>query len=116
MLPGPERAAAAAEPWALYLLACAGGKSYVGISPRPEQRYAAHRAGRGGAFTRAYPPQHCVRVVWFDGRRAAASLEVRLKAVSRDHKWRWFTAFPETTPERAATLEAGVERLLEITC
>jgi putative endonuclease len=111
-----EPAATTSGPWALYLLACAGGKSYVGISPRPEERYAAHRAGRGGAFTRANPPEACVRVVWFDGHRAAASLEVRLKSVRRERKWRWFTDFPETTPERAATLASGLERLLDLTC
>ncbi|HET9693062.1 MAG TPA: GIY-YIG nuclease family protein, partial [Steroidobacteraceae bacterium] len=75
-----ERAGAAARssavaPWAVYLLACAGDRCYVGISPRPDERFATHCAGRGGAFTRANPPQQCVRVVWFDSRRAAARLE-----------------------------------------
>ena len=91
------------EPWSVYLLACAGGKSYVGISPRPEERFAAHCAGRGGAFTRANPPERCVRVVWFDERRAAASLEVRLKAMTRERKWAWFVDFPQTTPAQPAT-------------
>jgi putative endonuclease len=106
----PDARPQSVEPWAVYLLACAGGKSYVGISPRPEERFAAHCAGRGGAFTRANPPQRCVRVVWFDGRRAAASLEVRLKAMTRERKWQWFAEFPETTPEQTATLETGLAR------
>jgi putative endonuclease len=100
-----------AEPWSVYLLACAGGKSYVGISPRPEERFAAHCAGRGGAFTRANPPERCVQVVWFDDRRAAASLEVRLKAVTRERKWAWFTEFPHTTAGQPTTLEVGLARL-----
>lgn len=101
-----------AEPWSVYLLACAGGKSYVGISPRPQERFVAHCAGRGGAFTRGNPPQRCVRVVWFDSRRAAASLEVRLKATTRERKWRWFREFPHTTPGQTATLEEGLARLM----
>jgi putative endonuclease len=97
--------------WSVYLLACAGGKCYVGISPRPEERFAAHCAGRGGAFTRANPPLQCVRIVWFDGRRAAASLEVRLKSATRERKLRWFEAFPHTTPQQASTLDEGLARL-----
>jgi putative endonuclease len=103
---------ATAEPWAVYLLACAGNRSYVGISPRPDERYVAHVAGRGGAFTRANPPERCVQVVWCDGRRAAASLEARLKATTRARKWRWFASFPDTTPSHVVTLEQGLARLL----
>ncbi len=98
-------------PWAVYLLECAGGRSYVGISPRPAQRYAAHVAGRGGAFTRANPPLRCVRVVWFDERAAAAHLEVRLKSVDRSRKWQWFAGFPDTTAQEPATRVAGLARL-----
>lgn len=110
-MPGSTEPTPAAEPWALYLLACAGGRSYVGISPRPEERYAVHLTGRGGAFTRANPPERCMRVVWFDSRRAAASLEVRLKQVSRERKLRWFAGFPATSSVQPATLDEGLERL-----
>lgn len=111
--PVPPAPAAATRPlpWAVYLLECGGGRSYIGISPRPAQRYAAHRAGRGGAFTRANPPLRCVRVVWFDDRRTAARLEARLKRVPRDLKWRWFSGFPDTTADQPATFGVGLARL-----
>ena len=112
-VPRAHAVATRPRPWAVYLLECGGGRSYVGISPRPAQRYAAHRAGRGGAFTRANPPLRCVRVVWFDGRRTAAQLEARLKRVPRELKWRWFSGFPETTADQPATLGAGLARLQE---
>jgi len=69
-----------ARPWAVYLLNCHGGKSYIGISPRPQERFEAHQAGRGGAFTRANPPHTLASVVWFENRSAAASVEALLKA------------------------------------
>ena len=93
---GDDEAAAPAtvdEPWAVYLLLCNGGKSYIGISPRPQERFEAHRAGRGGAFTRAHRPQSLAAVVWFENRSAAASMEPRLKALTRAAEARVVQAF-----------------------
>ena len=36
----------AAKPWAVYLLHCAGGRSYIGISPTPHERFEVHRTGK----------------------------------------------------------------------
>jgi putative endonuclease len=95
-------------PWAVYLLMCRGGKSYIGISPRPQERFEAHSAGRGAAFTRANPPEALAAITWFDNRSAAASMEARLKALARPAKLEWFKAFPATTAATPATLEAGL--------
>jgi putative endonuclease len=100
---GTECAATAARPWAVYLLHCAGGKSYVGISPAPQQRFAAHKAGKGAAFTRAYRPQSLAAVVWFESRSAAASMEVRLKALRRPAKLAWFERFRATSASTTAS-------------
>lgn len=99
------------EPWAVYLLECDGGRSYLGISPRPQERFEAHRAGRGGAFTRGHRPQTLSAVVWFENRSAAASMEPRLKALARSSKLEWFREFAVTTPGNPATLEAGLASL-----
>ncbi|MGB7903482.1 MAG: GIY-YIG nuclease family protein [Steroidobacteraceae bacterium] len=107
------RAAAAAKPWAVYLLHCEGGKSYIGISPLPHERFAAHQAGKGAAFTRAYRPQALAAVVWFESRSAAASMEVRLKTLARPVKLTWFTRFPATTPSTPSTLDAGLSSLFQ---
>jgi len=104
-------ATAVARPWAVYLLNCHGGKSYIGISPGPQQRFEAHRAGRGAAFTRANRPQALAAVVWFENRSAAASIEARLKALVRPSKLEWFKSFAATTASNPATKEDGLASL-----
>jgi len=104
-------AATTAKPWAVYLLHCAGGKSYIGISPLPHERFAAHKAGKGAAFTRANRPQALAAVVWFENRSAAASMEARLKALARPAKLAWFERFPATTESIPSTLDAGMTSL-----
>jgi putative endonuclease len=106
-------AAAAAKPWAVYLLHCEGGKSYIGISPLPHERFAVHKAGKGAAFTRANRPQVLAAVVWFENRSAAASMEARLKALARPAKLAWFERFPATTESVPSTLDAGVTSLAQ---
>lgn len=101
----------AAKPWAVYLLHCAGGRSYIGISPSPYARFAAHQAGNGAAFTRANRPQALAAIAWFENRSAAASMEVRLKALARPAKLAWFQRFAATTTMAPATIEVGLASL-----
>ena len=101
----------AAKPWAVYLLHCAGGRSYIGISPTPHERFEVHRTGKGAAFTRANRPQALAAVVWFENRSAAASMEVRLKALPRPAKLAWFQRFAATTATVPATLDVGLVSL-----
>ena len=108
---GAEKAGAVLEPWAVYLLMCRGGKSYIGISPRPQERFDAHVAGRGAAYTRANPPESLAAVAWFANRSAAASMEARLKALARPAKLEWFKAFPASSTSTPATLEDGLASL-----
>ena len=108
---GTEGAATAAKPWAVYLLHCAGGKSYIGISPLPHERFDAHQAGKGAAFTRANRPQALAAVVWFESRSVAASMEARLKALARPAKLAWFERFQATTNSVPATLDLGLASL-----
>lgn len=99
------------EPWAVYLLGCEGGKSYIGISPRPYERFELHRAGRAAAFTRANRPQALMAVVWFENRSAAASMEPRLKALARASKLEWFERFQTTSAASPAALADGLASL-----
>jgi putative endonuclease len=99
------------KPWAVYLLMCEGHKSYIGISPSPQVRFEAHRSGRGGAFTRANPPQTLAAVVWFENRSAAASMEARLQALARPAKLAWFSEFAPTTDSSPASLDDGLASL-----
>ena len=67
---------AAPEPWVLYLLECAGERLYAGITNDLAARFAAHRAGRGARFTKAFAP---LRVV------AASQLPSRSDALKAEH-------------------------------
>jgi putative endonuclease len=104
-------AAAGARPWAVYLLHCDGGKSYIGISPSPQERFEAHRAGKGAAFTRANRPQGLAAVVWFENRSAASSMEARLKSLARPSKLEWFNEFAASAATSPATLRDGLASL-----
>lgn len=101
-----------AKPWAVYLLHCAGGKSYIGISPAPQERFAVHQSGKGAAFTRSNRPVSLAAVVWFESRSTAASMEVRLKALARPAKLAWFERFAATPAAEPTTLEAGLASLM----
>ena len=74
--------AAASKPWFLYLLECAGGRIYTGIAVDVDARYAAHVAGKGARFTRAYPPSRVLLSLAFADRSAASRAEYRVKQLS----------------------------------
>ncbi len=99
------------KPWAVYLLHCQGGKSYIGISPLPQERFEAHLTGKGAAFTRANRPLSLAAIAWFENRRAAASMEVRLKTLARPVKLAWFERFQATGAVVPVTLDAGLASL-----
>jgi putative endonuclease len=83
--PGPARTA---KPWYLYLLACADGTTYTGITTEPHRRLREHNAGRGARYT-AQQRRRPVRIlgVWrFSNRSSATRAEVRFKQRSPARK------------------------------
>ena len=63
--------------WWVYLLRCRGGALYTGVTTDLARRLAAHRAGKGGAFTRSHLP---VQLVYVETRRS------RGDALRREHQ------------------------------
>ncbi|VVD59869.1 GIY-YIG nuclease superfamily protein [Pandoraea iniqua] len=74
------------KPWFLYLLECAGGRIYTGITVDVQARYAAHVAGKGARFTRAHPPSRILLSMDFADRSAASRAEYRVKQLSATQK------------------------------
>jgi putative endonuclease len=109
----PTSGTPASPPWAVYLLHCVGGKSYIGISPTPQERFATHLSGKGAVFTRANPPQSLAAIVWFENRSAAASMEARLKLLPRPAKLAWFGHAAGWSAAGPATLQDGLESLTD---
>jgi putative endonuclease len=76
---GPEQRGK--KDWYLYLLHCADGTTYTGITTDPYRRVKEHNAGRAARYT-SQERRRPVRLlgVWrFSGRASATRAEVRLK-------------------------------------
>ena len=70
-------------PWRVYMVACADGSLYTGITTDLVRRLAEHNSGRGGArYTRPRRPVHLVYSERAASRSAAAKREYRIKRLS----------------------------------
>ncbi len=65
--------------WYVYLLECADGTLYTGISVDPERRLRQHNAGRGARYTRTRRPVRLLGSLPVCGRGEALRLERRVK-------------------------------------
>lgn len=74
------------KPWFLYLLECADGSIYTGITVDVEARFAAHAAGRGGHYTRSHPPVRLLAVFDYPDRSSASKAEHVMKQLSAAEK------------------------------
>ena len=72
--------------WFCYLLECADGSLYAGITPALERRVRRHNDGTASKYTRARRP---VRLVWVEpwpDRSSASRREAALKRLPRSVK------------------------------
>ena len=69
------------KPWYLYLLACADGTTYTGITTDPRRRLNEHNAGHGARYTarRGRRPVRLLGVWRFPDQASATRAEFRLK-------------------------------------
>ena len=74
------------KPWFLYLLECANGSYYAGITTDVQARFEAHQSGKGARFTRANPPVRIVGQAAYPDRSTASKAEWKLKQLPRDAK------------------------------
>ena len=72
--------------WCLYLLECAGGVYYAGITNRLSARFAAHQAGKGARFTRSHPPIRIIGSRPFANRSEASKAEYAIKQLPKARK------------------------------
>ena len=71
------------------MLLCRGGRIYTGITPDVAARFARHRAGKGGAFTRSFAPLRVLAAMRCASRGEALKAEYALKQFARGDKLRW---------------------------
>lgn len=72
--------------WSVYLVLCADGSLYCGISNRPQARFAAHTAGKGAKYTRIRKPV-AMRLVYENiTHPQAVRLEAQVKKLAAARK------------------------------
>lgn len=74
------------ETWFVYLLRCADGSLYTGISNDVPRRVAKHNAGTASRYTRSRLPVVLVYQEAQSCRSAALKRELAIKALSRQEK------------------------------
>ncbi|MBI5659546.1 MAG: GIY-YIG nuclease family protein [Nitrosomonadales bacterium] len=72
--------------WACYLLECADGTLYCGITNDPDKRLAAHNAGEGAKYTRGRTPVKLVYCEPCADKSAALKREMEIKVLTRAEK------------------------------
>lgn len=74
------------DPWSVYILRCADGSLYTGITNRLEARLNAHNEGRGAKYTRSRLPIELVFEEARPDRSAALRREAEIKTYTRAEK------------------------------
>ena len=76
--------------WLVYLLECADGTYYAGITNRLEHRLEAHNLGQGARYTRSRRPVVLLATQEHPDRSEASKAEARLKQRPRSEKLKFF--------------------------
>ncbi|SVB67208.1 uncharacterized protein METZ01_LOCUS220062 [marine metagenome] len=74
--------------WTIYILRCADGTLYTGITNDLERRVSAHETGQGAKYTKGRGPFHLVYNETCEGRGKASKRENEIKSLSREEKLR----------------------------
>jgi len=72
--------------WYVYLLECADGTLYTGITLDPERRVRQHNAGRGARYTRTRLPVRLLGSLLVHDQREAMLMERRIKRCGPQRK------------------------------
>ena len=81
--------------WYLYILRCADGSLYTGITTDVERRLEEHRSGKGAKYTRGRGPLEIVYREELPDHSAALKREHEIKAMSRQEKEKLIEKTPE---------------------
>ncbi len=85
------------ERWFCYVLECADGTLYTGITNSIDRRLAMHNRGRASRYTRGRLPVRLVYAAPYANRSSASRREIEVKKMSRARKRRLGTVIHLTT-------------------
>ena len=77
--------------WYIYVLQCADGTLYTGITVDPGRRVKTHNAGRGARYTRTRLPVRLLASLPVAGQGEAMRLEKRIKTLTPRRKLAFFS-------------------------
>jgi putative endonuclease len=72
--------------WHVYILRCANGTLYTGITTCLSRRMEQHNTGKGASYTRAFGPVELEWSARSASQSAALKREARIKKLSRKEK------------------------------
>lgn len=72
--------------WWVYILKCADGTLYTGITNNIEKRIQKHNQGVGAKYTRSRAPVHLLYSEQFENRSEASQREYSIKQLSLKQK------------------------------
>lgn len=81
------------EQWIVYILQCADGSLYTGITNNPERRLTQHNAGTASRYTRSRLPVTMEYQENQPSHGAALRRELEIKAMTREYKLRLIKTF-----------------------
>jgi putative endonuclease len=82
---------AGAVHWIVYILECADGSLYTGITKDLDRRLAEHATGKGARYTKGRGPFRLVYRETCQGRAEASRRETAIKLLGRAEKLRLFS-------------------------
>ncbi|OHA11600.1 MAG: hypothetical protein A3H71_02990 [Candidatus Sungbacteria bacterium RIFCSPLOWO2_02_FULL_48_13b] len=72
--------------WFTYLMLCKGNSIYTGVTNDVENRFKAHKAGKGGHYTSSHKPVKILYSEKFNTRSEALKREAEIKSWRREEK------------------------------
>ncbi len=72
--------------WVCYIVCCADGTLYCGITNNLEKRLAAHNAGEAAKYTRGRRPVRLIHSEYYANKSTALKRELQIKELSRREK------------------------------
>ena len=81
--------------WTVYILECADGSLYTGITTDLFLRIKAHEAGKGARYTQGRGPFRLVYQALYENRAEASKREMAIKSLSRIKKLELIATFQQ---------------------
>ncbi|MCE3233295.1 MAG: Excinuclease subunit domain protein [Rickettsiaceae bacterium] len=72
--------------WFIYILQCADGTLYTGITTDVERRLSEHESGKGAKYTRGRGPLKIIYTETHENRSAASVREAEIKSMDKNRK------------------------------